>query len=139
MSETSPAAFGQLKQGLAESGSALKRLMQAPLAKASRIRMRFDPALREVLKLASRLEVVANMQDAVELEDVSIAWRDGLPDDEMEQTQIMATQVSSGIRSRESAVQILQDLEGDALQDELVRIESEQEPPITRPPFSVGV
>jgi hypothetical protein len=55
LSETSAAAFGQLKAGLAESGTALRRLMMAPLAKVNRIRMRFDPALKEVLWLASML------------------------------------------------------------------------------------
>ena len=37
LSETSAAAFGQLKSGLAESGSALRRLMMAPLAKVNRL------------------------------------------------------------------------------------------------------
>ena len=37
LSETSAAAFGQLKAGLAESGTALRRLMMAPLAKVNSI------------------------------------------------------------------------------------------------------
>jgi hypothetical protein len=47
--DQSAAAFGQLKAGLAESGSALRRLMMAPLAKVNRIQLRFDPALKDVL------------------------------------------------------------------------------------------
>jgi hypothetical protein len=38
LSETSAAAFGQPKSGLAESGSALKRLMMARIAKVNRIK-----------------------------------------------------------------------------------------------------
>lgn len=56
ITETSPAAFGQADAGLATSGTALRRLMQAPLAKARRLRMRFDPVVRKVLKIAVELE-----------------------------------------------------------------------------------
>ena len=76
LSETSAAAFGQLKAGLAESGSALRRLMMAPLAKTNRIRLRFDPALKKTLALASALEVSQGVKDAVRLEDIHITWQD---------------------------------------------------------------
>ncbi|MGI1692105.1 hypothetical protein [Thermoanaerobacter uzonensis] len=47
LSNTTTAAFGQLKSGLAESGSALRRLMMAPLTKVNRVR-RFDPVVKKV-------------------------------------------------------------------------------------------
>jgi hypothetical protein len=56
ITETSPAAFGQMDAGLATSGTALRRLMQAPLAKARRLRMRLDPVARKVLRIATELE-----------------------------------------------------------------------------------
>lgn len=56
VTETSPAAFGQADAGLATSGTALRRLMQAPLAKARRMRMRLDPVAKTVLKIAIELE-----------------------------------------------------------------------------------
>lgn len=126
LSETSAAAFGQLKTGLAESGSALRRLMMAPLAKTNRIRLRFDPALKGILALASGLEVFQGMKDAAKLDDIHISWQDGLPDDEVEQTQIESTRYTAGLTSLESALMRLDGLEGEALQAEIERIRSEQ-------------
>ncbi len=134
LSETSPAAFGQLKSGLAESGSALRRLMMAPLAKTNRIRLRFDPALKRVLKLTSELEAAQGMANAVKLEEVHIDWQDGLPDDDMEITQIEATRYNAGLTSLESALRRLDGLEGDALQEEIGRIKAEQEGARAEPP-----
>ena len=141
LSETSAAAFGQLKAGLAESGTALRRLMLAPLAKVNRIRMRFDPALREVLWLASLLERAQGMSDAVVLEDIHIDWKDGLPDDEQEITQNEIQRYTAGLSSLESSLRRLYGLEGEALQEELERIRGEQAgqgatelPPITLAP-----
>ena len=126
LSETSAAAFGQLKAGLAESGSALRRLMMAPLAKTNRIRLRFDPALKNVLMLASGLEVVQGVRDAAKLEEIHITWQDGLPDDDAEETQIEATRYSAGLTSLESALMRLDGLEGEALQAEIDRIKAER-------------
>lgn len=126
LSETSAAAFGQLKSGLAESGSALRRLMMAPLAKVNRIRLRFDPALKKTLLLASALEAAQGMANAVKLENVHVTWQDGLPDDDMEQTLIEVQRKSAGLTSLESALQRLDGLEGEALQQEIERIKGEQ-------------
>ncbi len=141
LSETSAAAFGQLKAGLAESGTALRRLMMAPLAKVNRIRMRFDPALKEVLWLASLLEKAQGMSGAVVLEDIHVDWKDGLPDDEQEVTQNEVQRYTAGLTSLESALRRLYGLEGEALQEEIDRIKAEQQnqvntqlPTITLPP-----
>ena len=141
LSETSAAAFGQLKAGLAESGTALRRLMLAPLAKVNRIRMSFDPALKEVLWLASLLEKAQGMSGAVELENIHIDWKDGLPDDEQEVTQNEVQRYTAGLTSLESSLRRMYGLEGEALQEEVERIREEQAgqgavaglPPITLP------
>jgi len=141
LSETSAAAFGQLKAGLAESGTALRRLMMAPLAKVNRIRMRFDPALKEVLWLASLLERAQGMSGAVELTDIHIDWKDGLPDDDQELTQNETQRYTAGLTSLESSLRRLYGLEGQALQEEIERIQAEHSvqggtelPAITLPP-----
>ena len=126
LSETSAAAFGQLKSGLAESGTALRRLMMTPLAKVNRIRMRFDPALKEVLWLASLLEKAQGMSGAVVLEDIHIDWKDGLPDDDVELTQNEVQRYTAGLTSLESSLRRMYGLEGDALQEEIDRIKGEQ-------------
>lgn len=143
LSETSAAAFGQLKAGLAESGSALRRLMMAPLAKVNRIRLRFDPALKKALMLASELEAAQGVKDAVKLEEIHITWQDGLPDDDMEETQIETTRYTAGLTSLESALMRLDGLEGEALQAEIERIRGEQaktqSPALELPSFNLGV
>lgn len=148
LSETSAAAFGQLKAGLAESGTALRRLMIAPLAKVNRIRLRFDPALKKTLALASELESAQGMAKAVKLEqkNIHITWQDGLPDDDAEQTLIEVQRMSAGLTSLESALQRLDGLSGDALQEEIERIRAEraggvtgeQLPAIALPPIEPG-
>jgi hypothetical protein len=143
LSETSAAAFGQLKAGLAESGSALRRLMMAPLAKTNRIRLRFDPALKNVLILGSELEVAQGVRNAVKLEEIHITWQDGLPDDDMEETQIESTRYTAGLTSLESALMRLDGLEGEALQAEIDRIKAERAggyevPTITLPELGAG-
>lgn len=142
LSETSAAAFGQLREGLAESGSALRRLMMAPLAKVNRIRLRFDPAIKLALQLAARLEVTRGRDQAVELHEITIAWQDGLPADETEETVNITRQVDAKLRSRESAVRRLQGLEGEALQEELDRIAADEAmampPSLTATTFRFG-
>jgi hypothetical protein len=130
LSETSAAAFGQLKSGLAESGTALRRLMMAPLAKVNRIRMRFDPAIKKVLWLASKLE--ANAGVGVELDNINIQWQDGLPDDDKETAEIHEIYTRSGVMSKERAIQRLFDLDPESLQAELEKILAEvnQEVPL---------
>ena len=96
ISETSEACFGQLKQGMVESGSALKRLMIAPLAKAQRLRMQLDPALKKAVKLCSQ---IGNTD--LSRASVNIAWQDGIPSDDKEQAEVMAirTGATGGART----------------------------------------
>ena len=134
LSETSPAVFGQLKTGLAESGSALRRLMMAPLAKVNRIRMRFDPALKNVLRIASDLEVASAMPNAIKLGDVHIDWKDGLPEDTTEATQNEVQRYAAGLSSIESSLRRLDGIDGDSLTEELKRIEAGKKANAPEPP-----
>lgn len=125
VSETSPAAFGQLEQGLAESGSALRRLMMAPLAKVNRVRLHFDPALKRVLQVAAALER-ANGVPTPALGEIRIVWRDGLPEDPSEQATIESTRIAAGLTSRYSALRRLDGDNEEALQAELARIDEDE-------------
>ena len=87
LSETSPAAFGQIEGNLAESGSALRRLMQAPLAKVARMTMSVDPSAKRCIKIASQLEAANGFTDATPIAKVNIQWQDGLPPDPKEQAE----------------------------------------------------
>lgn len=118
LSETSPAVFGEIKSGLAESGSALKRLLMAPLAKVNRFRAHFDRACRETLETAAMLE-------GKEI-GVKIEWKDGLPDDEAEEARVMSERITAGTISRRRAIQRLDGLKGEELDQELEAIKEDQ-------------
>lgn len=124
-SETTPAAFGQLKAGIAESGSALKRLLLAPLAKVNRIRLRMDPRIRQAIQLAADLER-SNGRDTPEIVALTIGWNDGLPEDIREAVQLETWRVGSGIGSRYKAIQRLDGGDTESIGEELDRIADDQ-------------
>lgn len=117
-SETSPAAFSDSEQGGAASGTALALRMTQPKHKASRIVMELDPAVKEVIKLAAKLE-------GWSAEDLHIDWSDGLPDDQREQVEIEAQRVQNQLSSLKSALMRLDDLDEQQAEDELERIRKE--------------
>lgn len=83
-SEMGAAIFGDVanKSGSIPSGSALRRMMISPLAKVARVREKLDPALKKAIKMAAQL-------DGDKIDDISITWQDGLPDDPKESAEIM--------------------------------------------------
>jgi len=104
MAELSPAAFGEVKTGLAESGSALKRLMLPTLAKVNRLRLRIRPRLIEVLKTTAELEVASRMSGAQALTNVSLEWRSSLPVDPVEAANVEKMRMEAGNSSRRASV-----------------------------------
>ncbi len=126
VTETSPDAFGMGKAGVAESGRALKFRLLRILAKVNRKKRYFDEALKQVLKAALMLESERGGQ-SFDIPDIEIAWRDGLPDDEMEETEVVALGVQAGVMSRRTAVRQLQRLSRQALEDELAEIGSDMD------------
>lgn len=107
VSELSPAALGELKQGLAESGSALKRLMMPTLAKVNRLRLRLDPAIKDVLRLTAALEVVGRAPGATQLTNIQITWADGLPRDEKEVVNLEVARKMAGLTTIEESLKRL--------------------------------
>lgn len=127
LSETSPAVFGEIKSGLAESGSALKRLLMAPLAKVNRVRLAFDDGLCDLLKVITLLDGKKDVEPEID-------WQDGLPDDETEQTNIEAVAVQAGISSKRSAMKRRWKMNDKQVDDELALIE--EETPIAADPYN---
>lgn len=144
ISEMGSAIFGDTSSGgksaggNAVSGTALKRLMMSPLAKVNRIRMRFDPALKKAIKLCSQLggEGITDLTNA----KISIAWKDGLPEDPKEQADIMMVRTGNKATiSQYRAIQALDGLTEKDTQLELDRISDDEEkmnPIGGAPPFS---
>lgn len=85
ISEMGSAIFGDLsnKTGDVPSGSALRRLMMSPLAKARRIANRYDPVIKKLL--SALLEIKGIKYSPAE---ITVTWNDGLPADPSEDAEI---------------------------------------------------
>jgi len=125
MSEVSPAAFGLDKQGVADSGRALKFRLIRTIAKINRKQLYFDQALKNILYAAQVLDVTHG-KGRYEPTIPQIEWADGLPNDPMEQADIESKRMMSGTTSLESAVRRLDGLDGEALEQELERIRGDR-------------
>jgi len=73
---------GQDKGGVEISGRALRMKMISPLAKVKRLAMYLTPTIKQLLKLVMQLS-------KVKLDNVSITWQDGLPNDPVEEAEII--------------------------------------------------
>ncbi len=85
ISEMGSAMFGDIsnKTGEVPSGSALRRLMTSPLAKARRIANRYDPVIKKLLSALLELKGVQCTPA-----EITITWNDGLPADPAEDAEI---------------------------------------------------
>ena len=72
--------------------------MMAPLKKVERMRINVDPALKKLIWLLAKL---ANIP--LDPKEISISWKDGLPNDDKEQSQIEMTDVTAGITSKKAS------------------------------------
>jgi hypothetical protein len=125
VSETCKAIFFPESLGTAPSGAALRRAYQRPLKKSERCKLPFDPAFKQILEAISVLDVKNKVPGAVLLKDIQINWKDGLPDDELEETQIAMNKRAAGWStkaileeagySEDDANQIAQDAAGQVL------------------------
>lgn len=86
ISEMGSAAFGDLSHsaGNVASGSALRRLMISPLAKAKRIAMHYEKSIKKMLSLCAKI-----CGAVIEPQEISVQWNDGLPSDPMEEANII--------------------------------------------------
>lgn len=125
LTQTSPAAFGQLEGGLVESGSALRRLLMASIIKVNRMKVRYHTALMDILDTASQLQAKNGGQSFSE--GLMVEFRDALPEDAMEVTQIEQMRYSSGLTSLESSLGRLDGIDGDDVQQEIERIRIDRE------------
>jgi hypothetical protein len=131
--EASPALFGNI-DGQVTSGAALKRLLIAPLMKASRLRSRLDIALKKALKLASLLHNTVDASAPV-FGEVDILWNDGLPVDDFEQMSVHTGYVTAGIESKRDAVSAIFGVDGTELDERMARLDEEKPaPPAFTPP-----
>lgn len=124
ISEMGSALFGDMTNttGTAASGTALRRLMMSPLVKVGRLKNRFDPALKKAIALCSQLGKTKLTTD-----DITITWKDGLPNDEKEQAEIMNIRTGGKATiSQFSAIKSLDDMNDEAAEAELGMIQEEE-------------
>jgi len=105
ISETCRCAFEPDTLGNAISGKALRMLMMRPLKKSERAKLQFDPALKQILKAISVLDVKNNVPGAVLLSDIQIAWKDGLPDDDLEEATVAQTKRAAGWSTKQILIE----------------------------------
>ncbi len=98
LSETCPQAFGQSISGTAESGTSLRLRMMAPLKRVERLRLNIDPALKKLILLLAGLSDIP-----IEPNEITIKWKDGLPEDEYQQSQMAMSDTTAGISSKKAA------------------------------------
>ena len=123
ISEMGSAVFGDFtnKTGDVPSGSALRRLMMSPLAKARRLANRFDLILKKIISASAEI-----MGTEIVPEEITITWHDGLPAEPAEDAEIMS--VSTGGKatlSQYTAIQRLDDMSAADTDAELAMIRSD--------------
>ena len=123
VSQTSPAAFGDMKEGLVESGSALKRLLMATIIKVNRLKIRYEAAITYILELAGEMQ---SKRGQAGFSNISVEFKDALPEDEYEKVQNEVMRINNGLSSVESSVSRIDGISGDALQREMEAINSQR-------------
>lgn len=123
ISEMGSAIFGDLinKTGDVPSGSALRRLMMSPLAKARRIANRFDPILKKLISASAEI-----LGTEIAPEEITITWHDGLPADPAEDAEIANIRTGGkATLSQYTAIQRLDDMSAADTDAELAMIRSD--------------
>jgi len=113
MSETSPALIGLDKNGVAESGRALKMRLIRSISKKNRKQRYYDQGITEAVVLAEKISIAhgipimgQSLGDSPEL--VDIRWQDGIVDDVVEKSERIIKEVDAGLMSETKAIMELQ-------------------------------
>lgn len=127
---------GEDKNGSNASGRALKFKMISPLAKAKRITMQLDPVIKRVIKLISSLGG-NNIKDLTN-ESISIHWQDGLPNDKLEEAEIIERRKNSGTISTKTVLMEYDQMGEEKAEEEIAQMNDEmaQFNPLSQAPFS---
>jgi hypothetical protein len=146
--EVSPDAFG-LGTGQSDSGRALKYKLMRTLAKVNRKKRYYDVNIKEALYLAMQLSKswgakVNGKPFPGEPTYPELKWADGLPADEVEETDNATKQIDAGITSQKDAIAKIHDLDDDEAQKKLDEINEEKKANMPEPldpsrnPFTKG-
>lgn len=123
ISEMGSAVFGDLSHsaGNVTSGTALRRLMISPLAKARRIANSYDRVIKEMLSVCA-----AAYGTKIDPTEISIKWNDGLPNDPQEEAELMSTRTGGkATMSRFRALQLFDGMSDSDADKEIAQIDAD--------------
>lgn len=128
ISEISPDILG-MGQGQSDSGRSLKLKLLRTIAKAQRKRIYYDPAIKDIVYKAQELSKLTGAKcDGVvsgEPEYPELEWRDGLPNDDVEQADIEAKRIESGTTSKKDSIMRLDSVDEKTAQKKVEEINEE--------------
>lgn len=107
------------------SGIAVKFQLNSLLSKVNRKRQFYEKGLKQILYIAQKLEEIVGVAD-YETVIPLLQFSDGLPADEMEQSQIYQLRTSAKLQSRKSAIMALHGMTEEQAEIELQRIKDEE-------------
>jgi len=120
-SETSTSILGMDKDGIAESGRALKFKMLRTIAKTKRKQRYYEESLKYIIDCALQFEKVTGVE-------VDIIWGDGIPTDEKEVAELNEILIRSGQMSEEEALrQRRPELDDKQIEEEMAKIKGSAE------------
>lgn len=127
IAEIPSVALGKDNSGTSgASGLSIKWRMNSLLSKVNRKRGYFDRALKQALLLAQMLEHKMGGKQDYKITRPNIVFQDGLPDDEMENAQIMSIRTGGAATiSQHTAIMRLDNLTAEQAKKESKQIKSE--------------
>lgn len=119
--EVSPDVLG-LGEGVSDSGRALKFKLMRTIAKVARKKLYYDQAIKSMLYKAQVLAkeygiTIEGKKLQGEPVVPELIWSDGLPTDEVEQTDTMIKKIDAGLMSKKQAIMELENMDEDAAEE----------------------
>lgn len=135
VSEVAPAALGVDKEGMAESGRALKFKLLSTIRKRNRKIRYYDQAIKDMLETAQQLAVVHSIAiDGNKVgtpERPTIDWGDGVIADETEMVDTAVKRVDAGLSSRADEIAKLDGKTPDEAKKKVKEIDEESTADVT--------
>lgn len=110
-------------KGGVESAEALRTRFMGFLKRIKRYQKVYAPAIPRMLKTAMKLKGVEDIPEDIK---ITVEFDEGLPRDKIVDVEFYGSAVGANLMSRRTAVGALQELEGDALEEEMKEIEEDE-------------
>lgn len=129
-SSVAPATMGMDKNGIAESGRALKFRLLATIRKRNKKMRYFDQAIKDIFETAQEFAIAnKGMLEKVEItkaERPKLDWSDGVVNDETEMIDNQVKRIDAGLSSRADAIAGLDGISPDEAKKKVKEIDEEK-------------